>query len=103
MMHIRWDFGDEVELLCPVCGDHVEQDQDAPGSIVVHPDRDEYESPIGTRGGFTKIELFCAGGHGFDLIIGNHKGSQMFGVVSAGPRWWVPTPEGDTPGGRRID
>jgi hypothetical protein len=32
-------------------------------SVMVHPDRDDYDSPVGTRGGYT-----------FSLIIGNHKG-----------------------------
>jgi hypothetical protein len=47
----------------------------------MEPDRDEYVSPVGTRGGFVKIDLSCSAGHRFDLVIGNHKGAEIIGIV----------------------
>jgi hypothetical protein len=49
--------------------------------ISVHPDRDQYASPLGTRGGFLGVALTCADGHRFDLVIANHKGTEFIGVV----------------------
>lgn len=77
------------ESRCPECGEiGVEQmgrggDHEA---VTLHPDRDAYDSPIDTRGGYVKVELFCPSGHGFDLIIANHKGSEFIGIVPAGER-----------------
>jgi hypothetical protein len=77
------------ELRCPECGEiGVEQmgrggDHEA---VTLHPDRDAYESPINTRGGYVRIELFCPSGHGFDLIIANHKGAEVIGIVPVGER-----------------
>ena len=31
-------------------------------AVTVHRDRDDYDSPVGTRGGFTQIDLTCPGG-----------------------------------------
>lgn len=77
-------------LHCPVCGDDCVE-QMGPGggdhtAVTVHPDRDSYDSPIGTRGGYVAVQLFCPAGHGFDLIIANHKGQEYIGVKLAGPR-----------------
>jgi hypothetical protein len=77
------------ELHCPECG-QVGVEQMGPGgdhgAVTVHPDRDDYDSPIDTRGGYTRIKLFCPAGHGFDLIVANHKGAEFIGVVPAGGR-----------------
>lgn len=89
---LKWDaYLSTWQMHCPVCEDTIVE-QMGPGpdteasAVTVAPDRDEYDSPIGTRGGFTRIELFCPVGHGFDLIIANHKGSQFIGVVLVGER-----------------
>jgi hypothetical protein len=50
-------------------------------AATVQPDRDRYESPIGTRGGYASIALECVAGHGFDLIVANHKGAEYLGVA----------------------
>lgn len=77
-------------LLCPECGDSCVEQGAGGGAdhtaVEVHPDRDAYDSPIGTRGGFVRVKLFCPSGHGFDLIIANHKGSEAIAVVPAGLR-----------------
>src|SRR5262245_2005965 len=85
--------GEETTLVwslsCPVCGENCVEQQGPDGEagcVTVHPDRDEYDSPIQTRVGYTQVRLFCAAGHGFDLIVANHKGAQFIGVVSVGPR-----------------
>lgn len=49
-------------------------------AVTVHPDRDEYESPMGTRGGRVEIKLTCVYGHYFTLIIANHKGAEFIGI-----------------------
>ncbi|MFF3934209.1 hypothetical protein [Streptomyces hirsutus] len=49
--------------------------------MTVHPDRDEYASPIGTRGGLVEIRMWCAGGHAFQLVVANHKGAEYVAVV----------------------
>lgn len=47
----------------------------------VFPDRDDYDSPIGTRGGYVQIDLQCSDGHHFALVIGNHKGAEIIGLA----------------------
>lgn len=75
------------KLRCPECGEEcVERHGGDDAAVTVHPDRDQYDSPIGTRGGYVKVELFCPAGHGFDLVIANHKGCEFIGVVPAGER-----------------
>ncbi|MFE9976090.1 hypothetical protein ACFYRD_36605 [Streptomyces hirsutus] len=88
------------QLACPQCaapeierGDFDEEsgsvpydsDDDSPGgdetSVTVHPDRGEYASPVGTRGGFVEIRMWCAGGHAFQLVVANHKGAEYVAVV----------------------
>ncbi|MFH8581647.1 hypothetical protein [Streptomyces zaomyceticus] len=88
------------QLACPECGateiergDFDEEagtvpydpDDETPGgdekSVTVHPDKDSYSSPIGTRGGFVEIRMWCAGGHAFQLIIANHKGAEYLAAV----------------------
>lgn len=75
------------EILCPTCGNCVEQFDTSGfggdhGAVTIHPDRDDYDSPIGTRGGYVQIDLECAGGaHVFSLVSANHKGSQYLGLV----------------------
>jgi hypothetical protein len=53
-------------LHCPVCySADVEQGPGGRGdhpAVTVQPDRDGYDSPIGTRGGYVRIELSCPGG-----------------------------------------
>lgn len=106
----------QLKMFCPECGNEVEQwgpwgeawsdaaGQHAPvpdkpadtgdhTAVTVHPDRDDYDSPIGTRGGFTQIDLTCPAGHKFALIIANHKGSQFIAAV----RRPLPPPPSATP------
>lgn len=77
-----------LHMPCPECGQPgVEQTgpHDGDGdhrAVTVHPDRDEYDSPIGTRGGYTQIDLWCPDGHQFALIIANHKGDEYIGAVT---------------------
>ena len=70
----------------PVClSAEVEQGLGSGGdhsAVTVQPDRDRYDSPIGTRGGYISIELHCPYGHDFDLVIANHKGAEYVGVVA---------------------
>lgn len=84
---VRW----MLHVPCPDCGDPgVEQTGPDEGdddhgdhrAVTVHPDRDRYESPIGTRGGYTQIDLWCPAGHQFALIIANHKGIEYIGAVT---------------------
>jgi hypothetical protein len=81
-----------LRVPCPECGEFtVEQTgpDDGPDygldhrAVTVHPDRDSYDSPIGTRGGYTQIDLWCPAGHSFALIIANHKGDEYFGAITA--------------------
>lgn len=78
-----------LHMSCPECDQPgVEQTgpDDGDGdhrAVTVHPDRDEYDSPIGTRGGYTQIDLWCPDGHQFALIIANHKGDEYIGAVAA--------------------
>ncbi|MGW7609185.1 hypothetical protein ACWGKW_18300 [Streptomyces sp. NPDC054766] len=71
-------------LKCPACGiDEIER-ADVVGdheAVTVHPDRDDYDSPLGTRGGYVRVDLTCSDGHGFAFIMGNHKGAEFVGVV----------------------
>jgi len=78
--------GDQLSwaLLCPECGEMGIDRPDLGGdhaSVTVHPDRDDYDSPVGTRGGYVRIDLVCCAGHAFSLIIGNHKGTEVIGLV----------------------
>lgn len=72
------------QLNCPACGNgsvdraDVADDHEA---VTVQPDRDDYDSPLGTRGGYLRIDLTCSNGHGFAFIVGNHKGAEFVGVV----------------------
>ncbi|WP_097882709.1 hypothetical protein [Streptomyces sp. st140] len=78
---VRW------QLMCPGCGtQNVENANYAPDHevISVQPDRDEYDSPIGTRGGYVSVDLECDAGHSFALVVGNHKGAEFVGVVPRG-------------------
>jgi hypothetical protein len=50
-----------------------------PGAI--QPDRDGYDSPIGTRGGYVSVALGCGAGHEFYLVIANHKGAEFIAVI----------------------
>lgn len=78
------------ELACPECGDRsIDRDNPAGGdhrAVVVYPDRDDYDSPIGTRGGYVQIDLQCSDGHHFALVIGNHKGAEIIGLARSEPR-----------------
>lgn len=72
------------QVQCPACGiQEIERANDGGDheSVAVHPDRDERDSPLGTRGGYVRVDLTCAAGHGFAFIIGNHKGAEFVGVV----------------------
>ncbi|MBD0671646.1 hypothetical protein [Streptomyces sp. CBMA156] len=72
------------QLMCPACGDEIiDRANRGPDheSVTVSPDRDEYDSPLGTRGGYVRIDLECSGGHSFAFVIGNHKGAEFLGVI----------------------
>lgn len=72
------------QLKCPACGDGAVERADVAGdheAVTVQPDRDDYESPLGTRGGYLRVDLECSDGHGFAFIMGNHKGAEFVGVV----------------------
>jgi hypothetical protein len=78
-----------LHVPCPECGAPGVA-QTGPGAygrdheaVTVHPDRDKYDSPIGTCGGYTQIDLRCALGHRFALIIANHKSDEYIGTVTA--------------------
>jgi len=47
-------------------------------AVTVHPDRDAYDSPVGTRGGYTQADLRCPAGHYLALIVANHKGGDEY-------------------------
>jgi hypothetical protein len=51
-------------------------------SVTLAPDRDDYDSPAGTRGGYVRIDLHCPGDHHSSLIIGNHKGAEILTMVA---------------------
>jgi hypothetical protein len=80
-----------LHMPCPECGEFTIE-QTGPGNgddygldhtaVTVHPDRDSYDSPIGTRGGYTEVDLWCPAGHHFALIIANHKGEEFIGCVT---------------------
>ncbi len=66
---MRW------QLKCPACGnDEVEQAD-------VQPGRGDYDSPLGTRGGYVRVDLTCSNGHSFAFIVGNHNGAEFVGVA----------------------
>jgi hypothetical protein len=77
----------EWTLRCPVCGpgqwglDRCGGDD---ASVTVHPDRDDYGSPLGTRGGWVTIKYFCPAGHELWLTIANHKGQEFIGLDYVG-------------------
>lgn len=72
---------------CPLCGiEQIEQGAEGKSEqdmVTVAPDLDEYSSPLGTRGGYTDIALYCADGHNFSIVVANHKGQQVIGLVPA--------------------
>jgi hypothetical protein len=75
------------QLHCPKCGSDVMDRLGTGGdhtAVVLEPDRDEYVSPIGTRGGYVQVDLYCPAGHRFNLIIANHKGAEIVGIVPEG-------------------
>lgn len=76
-------------VMCPACGDGNVDRYGPEGfgpdeqAVTVHPDKDEYGSPIGTRGGWVTVDLLCAAcGHYFALVLANHKGAERVGIVS---------------------
>jgi hypothetical protein len=79
---LRW------QVFCPICAaeeiDRVPADGGDHAAVVVQPDRDEYGGPLGTRGGHLEIRLECGSGHGFALVIANHKGAEFVGLVPVG-------------------
>ncbi|MGC4966288.1 hypothetical protein ACLQ2H_09745 [Streptomyces globisporus] len=50
-------------------------------AVTVRPDTDSYISPIGTCGGCVDVELWCAAGHAFRLVVANHKGAEYVGIA----------------------
>lgn len=77
-LRLCWD------IHCPTCG---EQTMDRVGhggdhtAVTVYPDRDAYDSPIGTRGGYLRVELCCPAGHYHALILANHKGDEVLALI----------------------
>jgi hypothetical protein len=74
------------QLRCPECGDeNVDRENYAPDheAVAIQPDRDDYDSPIGTRGGYVQVSLQCSYGHPFAVVIANHKGAEFIGVLPA--------------------
>lgn len=71
-------------LLCPHCGETYGMEEgDVP--VVVGPDRDEYDSPAGTRGGWIETRGVCSCcGHTYSLVIANHKGALCLLVAATG-------------------
>lgn len=74
-------------LLCPYCGDEIEQWGNGDGgdetAVTIHSDRDAYDSPAGTRGGYVEIRLECTSGeHRFRMLSANHKGAQYISIIS---------------------
>jgi hypothetical protein len=74
---------DNGNLLCPVCGENTidRKDYDDVGSVTIFPDRDEYDSPAGSRGGYICIDLMCTDVHLFSMFIGNHKGAETISLM----------------------
>lgn len=71
------------QVQCPVCAtSNVEREpfMDDDASVTLHPDKDDYASPIGTRGGFVEVNLACESQHRFQIIVANHKGAEFVGV-----------------------
>ncbi|MEV4942210.1 hypothetical protein [Streptomyces zaomyceticus] len=78
-------WNQQWQVHCPACGiPEIERAKDGGDheSVAVHPDRDAFDSPLGTRGGYVRIDLTCGAGHGFAFIIGNHKGAEIVGVIA---------------------
>lgn len=76
--NMRW------QLNCPACGNDAVDRADVADdheAVTVQPDRDDYDSPLGTRGGYLRVDLTCSNGHGFAFIMGDHKGAEFVGVV----------------------
>ena len=76
------------QINCPTCGDStMDRTAFAPDheAVTLQPDRDEYDSPIGTRGGYVRVELVCPTGHHHALILANHKGAEILAVIPSGP------------------
>ncbi|MEV1170141.1 hypothetical protein [Nonomuraea sp. NPDC049784] len=69
---------------CPKCGEeNIDRAETGPHqSVTMHPDRDEYDSPTGTRGGYVQVELTCSGGHDFRLFLANHKGMEYIDIIA---------------------
>ena len=86
-----WPHGPDLmwHIHCPTCGDST-MDRAGPSggdhtAVTLHPDRDAYESPIETRGGYLRVELHCPAGHHHALIVANHKGSEYLALVPSEP------------------
>jgi hypothetical protein len=71
--------------VCPACGE-VDGMEDGDTIYAVGPDRDEYDSPARTRGGWVETRGTCSMcGHIYSLVIGNHKGALAVMIASLGP------------------
>jgi hypothetical protein len=83
----QWKAPLAWQINCPTCGDSTMDriafaapDHEA---VTLHPDRDEYDSPIGTRGGYVRVELVCRDDHA--LILANHKGHEILALIPSNP------------------
>jgi hypothetical protein len=69
------------QVCCPSCGDdNIDRDPMSASdheAVTLHPDRDSYDSPLGTRGGYLQVSLQCLNGHHFALVLTNHKGAEF--------------------------
>lgn len=69
-------------ILCPACGEGHGCMEDGDEIYAIGPDRDEYESPMHTRGGWLETRGVCSGcGTGYSLVLANHKGSLAIGIA----------------------
>lgn len=79
----RGAFDEETGTVAYDPDDEAADGDDA--AVTVHPDTDSYISPLGTRGGFVEVDLWCAAGHVFQLVLANHKGAEYVGIVRNKP------------------
>lgn len=72
-------------IICPICGSNtIDRRGRVPDheAVTVHPDRDGYDSPVDTRGGYLQIDLQCFSCEArLALIVANHKGMERLALV----------------------
>ena len=68
-------------VLCPVC--RFDYTHFAPDDVHVEA-TDDYTSPIGNRGSWIAVPMWCEEGHSWRLVIGFHKGQTFLDTVPDG-------------------